>query len=131
LGVLLAANGRIADALEHLNQAVHADPAYAEARVRLADVLRRSGRAAASLPHYTDAAALDPRAADAPLGYALALVDLRRYREARDRLREDIERYPDRPAFVHALVRLLAAAPDAAVRDGHAALTLMRDVLAR
>jgi tetratricopeptide (TPR) repeat protein len=131
LGVLLAANGRPADALEHLNEAVHADPAYVEARVRLADVLRRSGRAAASLPHYAEAAALDPRAAEAPLGYALALVDLRRYGEARDRLREDMERYPDRPAFAHALVRLLAAAPDAAVRDGHAALALMRDVLAR
>jgi tetratricopeptide (TPR) repeat protein len=131
LGVMLAADGRNADALAHLNAAVRADPAYAEARVRLADVLRRSGRAAESLPRYAEAAALDPRAADAPLGYALALVDLHRYGEARDRLREDMERYPDRPAFVHALVRLLAAAPDAALRDGHAALALMREVLAR
>lgn len=131
LGVLLAANGRTDDALEHLKEAVRDDPAYAEARVRLADVLRRSGHAAESLAHYTEAAALDPRAPDAPFGYALALVDLRRYREARDRLREEIERYPDRPAFVHALVRLLAAAPDAAVRDGQEALRLMREVLAR
>jgi tetratricopeptide (TPR) repeat protein len=131
LGVLLASNGRSVEALEHLNQAVRADPLYAEARVRLADVLRRSGRAAQSLPRYAEAAALDPRASDAPLGYALALVDLHRYQEARDRLLEDMNQYPDRPAFVHALVRLLAAAPDASVRDGHAALRLMRDVLAR
>jgi tetratricopeptide (TPR) repeat protein len=131
LGVLLASNGRSAEALEHLNQAVRADPTYAEARVRLAEVLRRSGRAAESLPRYAEAAALDPRAADAPLGYALALVDLHRYREARDRLLEGMKQYPDRPAFVHALVRLLAAAPDAAVRDGQAALGLMREVLAR
>jgi len=131
LGVLLASDGRSAEALEHLNEAVRADPTYAEARVRLADVLRRSDRAAKSLPHYAEAAALDPRAADAPLGYALALVDLHRYREARDRLQEGMKQYPDRPAFVHALVRLLTAAPDAAVRDGQAALGLMREVLAR
>ncbi|HUC74736.1 MAG TPA: tetratricopeptide repeat protein [Vicinamibacterales bacterium] len=131
LGVLLASDGRTADALAHLNAAVRADPAYAEARVRLADVLRRSGRAAESLAHYREAASLDPRATDAPLGYALALVDLHRYGEARDRLREDVQQYPDRPAFVHALVRLLTSAPDAAVRDGQEALALMRTVLAR
>ena len=131
LGVMLAAEGRTADALAHLNAAVRADPAYAEARVRLADVLRRSGRAAESLSPYAEAAALDPRASDAPLGYVLALVDLHRYREARDRLQEDVQQYPDRPEFVHALVRLLTAAPDAAVRDGTQALALMRGVLAR
>jgi tetratricopeptide (TPR) repeat protein len=131
LGVMLAADGRTADALAHLNAAVHADPDYAEARVRLADVLRRSGRAAESLSRYEEASALDPRASDAPLGYALALVDLHRYREARDRLREDMQQYPNRPEFVHALIRLLTAAPDAAVRDGQQALALMRRVLAR
>ena len=131
LGVMHAADGRTADALAHLNAAVRADPAYAEARVRLADVLRRSGRAAESLSRYAEAAALDPRASDAALGYALALVDLHRYREARDRLREDVQQYPNRPEFVHALVRLLTAAPDAAVRDGQQALVLMRGVLAR
>ena len=131
LGVMLAADGRTADALSHLNAAVRADPAYAEARVRLADVFRRSGHAAESLPQYAQAAALDPRAFDAPLGYALALVDLGRYREARDRLQEAIQEYPNRPEFVHALVRLLTAAPDAAIRDGQHALELMRDVLSR
>ncbi|HMF93136.1 MAG TPA: tetratricopeptide repeat protein [Vicinamibacterales bacterium] len=131
LGVTLAADGRTADALTHLNAAVRADPADVESRVRLADVLRRSGRAAESLSRYAEAAALDPRAADAALGYALALVDLRRYGEARDRLRENVQQYPDRPEFVHALVRLLTAAPDAAVRDGQQALALMQGVLAR
>jgi len=131
LGLLLAVDGRTADALAHLNAAVRADPAYVEARVRLADVLRRSGRASESLSWYAEAAALDPRASDAALGYVLALVDLHRYREARDRLRENVQQYPNRPEFVHALVRLLTAAPDAAVRDGQQALVLMRGVLER
>ena len=131
LGVMFAADGRTADALAHLDEAVRADPAYAEARVRLGDVLRRSGRAAESLSWYAEASTLDPRAADAWLGSALALADLHRYREARERLRESVEQYPDRPEFIRALVRLLTSAPDPAVRDGQEALALMRGVLAR
>jgi predicted Zn-dependent protease len=65
------------------------------------------------------------------LGVALALVALRRYAEARDRLRAGMTRYPDQPAFAHALVRLLAAAPDDRVRDGADAMRLMRDLLAK
>jgi tetratricopeptide (TPR) repeat protein len=131
LGVLLGASGRSADAIAHLSEAVRDAPTYLEARLRLAEVLRRSGRRSESLRHYEEAATLDPRAIDAPLGYALALVDLHRYREARDRLRDDMKRYPNQPAFVHALIRLLAAAPGGGVRDGPGALALMRDVLAR
>jgi len=131
LGVLLASSGRTADALAQLTDAVRDDPTYVEARLRLGDVLRRSGRASEALPHYDAAAALDPRVTDAPLGYALAMADLHRYRESRDRLADAVKRYPQQPVFAHALVRLLAAAPDAGVRDGPAALALMRDVLAR
>jgi tetratricopeptide (TPR) repeat protein len=130
LGVLLAGSGRSAEALAHLSDAVRDDPAYAEARLRLADVLRQSGHVSQALQRYEEAAALDPRITDAPLGYSLALVDLHRYREARDHLAEQRARYPGEPAFTHALIRLLAAAPDPGIRDGRAALTLMRGVLA-
>jgi tetratricopeptide (TPR) repeat protein len=129
LGIMHGSNGRNAQAIEHLTAAVRDDPGYVEARLRLADVLRLGGRAAASLPHYEQSAALDPRVADAPFGYALALVDLGRYRDARDRLRDAMTRYPESDFFAHALVRLLAAAPDAAVRDGRAAISLMEPLL--
>jgi tetratricopeptide (TPR) repeat protein len=131
LGIMHGSMGRNRQAIEHLTAAVRDDPAYVEARLRLADVLRASGRAAASLPHYEQSAALDPRVPDAQFGYALALVDLGRYREARDRFREGMSRYPEFAGFAHALVRLLAAAPDAAVRDGRAAIDLMLPVLAK
>jgi tetratricopeptide (TPR) repeat protein len=131
LGILLASSGHTADAVAHLTEAVRDDPSYVEARVRLADVLRHSGRPAESLAYYDQAATLDPRSVDAPLGLAMALADLRRYREARDRLAQDVKQYPDQPIFAHALVRLLVAAPDASVRDGQKALALMREILAR
>ena len=128
LGVMMGASGRSNQAIEHLSAAVRNDPAYVEARLRLGDVLRRSGRAAEALPLYEQAAKLDPRAADAPLGYALALVTLRRYQDARARLIEGMTAYPDQPVFAHALVRLLAAAPDDRVRDGRAAMTLLQQL---
>ena len=109
LGILMGGSGRIAPAIEHLRAAVRDDPTYAEAHLRLADVLRQSGRVVESLAHYERAATLDPRMADARLGYAMALVDLHRYREARDRLAEDVTRYPDHPEFREALARLDAA----------------------
>jgi tetratricopeptide (TPR) repeat protein len=131
LGILLASRGRTADGVAHLTDAVRDDPTDVQARVRLADVLRRSGRPAESIAHYDQAATLDPRVVDAPLGLAMALADLHRYREARDRLAQYVKQYPDQPVFAHAVVRLLAAAPDASVRDGQAALALMREILAR
>jgi tetratricopeptide (TPR) repeat protein len=130
LGILMGATGRPARAIEHLTAAVGDDPASAEARLRLGDVLRRSGRAAQSLPYYEQASNLDPRLAEASFGYAMALFDLRRYREARDRLLDAMKLYPDEPGFAHAAVRLLAASPDDRVRDGRAAMSIMQDLVA-
>ena len=56
----------------------------------------------------------------------MALVGLRRYGEARDRLHAGMERHPGEPAFALALARLLAAAPVDAVRDGQQALDLVQ-----
>ena len=131
LGIMHGASGRTRPAIEHLTAAVRADPTYVEARLRLADVLRSSARTAAALSQYEQAAKLDPRLPDAPFGHAMALVDLRRYQEARDRLREGVSTFSDNLAFRHALIRLLAAAPDERVRDGHEAMRMMQDLLAR
>jgi tetratricopeptide (TPR) repeat protein len=130
LGIMHGSSGRTGQAIEHLTAAIRDDPAYVEARVRLADVLRMNGQPQASLQHYEAAAATDPRIPDAPFGYALSLVDLGRYREARDRLGEGVERYPEHAGFAQALARLLAAAPDDRVRDGAAAMRLMQTLLA-
>jgi tetratricopeptide (TPR) repeat protein len=59
----------------------------------------------------------------------MALVRLKRYEEARDRLADAVKTYPDQPGFAHALARLLAAAPDARVRDGRRSMTLMQELL--
>jgi TolA-binding protein len=52
---------------------------------------------------------IDPRAAEAQFGYAMALVQLKRYEEARQRLTEGAVSYPERREFAEALARLSAA----------------------
>jgi tetratricopeptide (TPR) repeat protein len=124
-GIVLEAGGRDRDAIDEFAAAVNADPALAEARLSLADALRRTGRSADSLPHYAEIIRTNPAASQAQFGYGMALVRMRRYREARDRLSMAVDTYPDQAGFAHALARLLAAAPDATVRDGRRALMLM------
>jgi hypothetical protein len=65
----------------------------------------------------------------ASFGYAMALVRLGRYQEARARLESATKTWPDQPGFLHALARLLAAAPDDRVRDGARATSIMNELL--
>jgi tetratricopeptide (TPR) repeat protein len=129
LGILMASKGRSAEAIEHLSSAVKFQPNYVEAHVALADVLRRAGRPAESFAHYQEALTINPRANQAALGYVMALAGAGRYQEARDRLTEAATLQPDRPEFAHFLARLLAAAPDARVRNGERALEIVGELL--
>ena len=131
LGILLAGSGRSVDALAHFAAAVQINPSYAEAHLQRAEILRRTGRAQDALASYERATALDPRLADAALGQAMALAALNRSEDARDQLSTDLSRYPERPALAHALIRLLAAAPDDRVRDGRRALAMAEELVAQ
>ena len=82
-----------------------------------------------ALDQFDQARKLDSRRPDATLGYVVTLAGLGRYREARDRIVEATTAYPDEPEFAHALARLLAAAPDATVRDGRRALAIVQELL--
>ena len=111
LGVLLAESGRNQEAVEHLSAAVRVEPSYIDARLRLAELQRRAGRPDAALGQYAQVIAIDPRVAEARFGYAMALVQLKRYDEARRRLTEGMSLHPDRREFADALARLQTVAP--------------------
>lgn len=125
LGVVRASSGRSREAIAHFTRAVALSPAYLEARVALGDALRAANRDEPALAHYIEAARISPRAADARLGYAIGLVRLGRFAEARDWLAESVGALPDRPELAHTLARLLVSAPDAGVRDGQRALPVI------
>jgi tetratricopeptide (TPR) repeat protein len=128
LGVLMASEAQPKPAVEHLLAAVQYQPNYVEAHLALADVLRRSGRGEAALAHYRDVIAINPRQIIARLGYAMALVQLRRDREARDWLDESVRLHGDRTELKIALARVLAASPDDRVRDGARAMTIAQQL---
>jgi tetratricopeptide (TPR) repeat protein len=129
LGVVLASSGQANEAIQRLTAAVKYNPNYAEAMMALGDTLRRSGRIEASLKPYADVVRINPRSADARFAYAMALVRLRRYRDAKAWLEESARVLPDHPELAHALARILAAAPDDTVRDGARAMTLVQEVM--
>ncbi len=129
LGVLLQADGRHAEAIDHFSAALKARPSYTDARLRLANSLRRVGRAADSLGEYRTILASAPEHAEARLNYAIALVQRRRDQDARTALANGMATYPAQSLFAHALARLLAAAPDDAVRDGERSIALVEDLL--
>jgi tetratricopeptide (TPR) repeat protein len=129
LGVLMAAGGRHAEAIQEFSNALKYDPGYVQARVQLAGALARSGRPQEALGEYEQALVNDPGKKEAAFGYAMALVRLHRYLDARDRFTQAFKTYPDDPVFANSLARLLAAAPDARVRDAARAKALAERLL--
>ncbi len=130
LGTLLERAGRDAEAIERFTAAAARDPGSAQTQLRLANALRRTGDFEASLEPYRRVIAGAAPALEARFGEALALVRLARHREARARLEEALRLQPSDPTLATALARLLAASPDAGVRDGPRALALVREVVA-
>jgi tetratricopeptide (TPR) repeat protein len=126
LGLLYLQSNDWRQAAASFEHALQVEPTYVEPRLQLAHLLRRTGRSPAALPHYLKVLELDSRVPEARFGYAMALVDVGRFADARDQLIQGGQMFPDQPGFSLALARILAAAPDASVRDGHRALMVIQ-----
>lgn len=118
LGVMDQEDGEHGRAIDRFASALTARPSYPQARLRLASSLRRRQRASAALAEYRRVLDDDPGQIEAHVGYAMTLTQLGRTREARAHLEAALQAAPDSTVLLHALARLLAAAPDARVRDG-------------
>ena len=126
LGIMMEERGRDQEAIDRFSGAVASDPTMVNARASLADALRRSGKLEAAIAEYVSVVKADPSASQARFGHAMALVRLRRYAEARAVLEEATRAHAEQPGLAHALARLLASAPDDAVRDGPRAMTIVQ-----
>ena len=130
LGTLLERGGRDDEAIDRFTVAVAQDPQSAEAQLRLANALRRTGRVEDSLVPYRRAQEIDAGVEEARFGEVMGLVRLGRHGEARARLEAALRRAAGHPLFATALARLLAASPDARVRDGRRAFQLAEALVA-
>jgi tetratricopeptide (TPR) repeat protein len=129
LGVVLAALGSEADAIEHFQAAVRSDPQLIRAHFQLANLLMRKGRYREAAPEYAAVIGMEPRNGFARLMEAMALVRVKAYAQARAKLEQGLVVLPDDADLATALARLLAACPDPSVRDGPRALQLIQQVM--
>ena len=130
LGALAARTGDERRAIAHYETALAIDPGRLATRFNLANSLFRSGRFEAAADAYGAVVAIDPRNAQAWRGQLLALVQQRAWRRAAERLETALATLPEDSMLRNARVRLLAAAPDPALRDGARAVALAQELAA-
>lgn len=116
--------GRGDRALEHFRAAARSDPGNASARIALANLLWRRRRCREAIPHFSAFLEINPRQGEARIKQAICHAHLGEHAEALKLLESGYEGSPEDPLLQDALVRILAASPDASVRDGARALQL-------
>jgi tetratricopeptide (TPR) repeat protein len=135
-GTALAAAGRLEEAVTQYQRALALRPAYAIAHNNLGTALLQLGRPQPALAAFREAARVDPNLAEAHLNVGLIARAVGDFPEAIARFRRTLELNPDWVTAIASLASLLAAAPDASVRnpaeavrlaDRAATLTLRRD----
>ena len=129
LAAIYAANGRQDVAEEQFRAAVAVDPYHRSAHLELAEILRRTGRCREAVGYFDRALELDPGGISARQHLALCQLRLGRYADARALLEDGLAASPDHLGFTDALARVLAASPDAGVRDGARALRLAQQAI--
>jgi|TARA_B100000686_G_scaffold149085_1_gene156375 tetratricopeptide (TPR) repeat protein len=127
LGALLLDGGRFSEALEQFETAVEIRPNYFQARLGLADALRATGDFEGAVEQLDRVIELDPSFVDGWMARAMTQIQLGQFREARDGLRQGVIIHAGHPSLSDLLVRILAAAPDAEVRDGMEAVSIMQE----
>ena len=118
-------------AIEHYRSAVGIDSGFKEAYFQLANVLMRKELLEEAIQQYGRVVELDPSNGFAHFMRAMALVRVQRWGEARSGLEKGLAALPDDSDLGHALARLLAACPQAKIRDGRRALQILQEVFKR
>jgi Flp pilus assembly protein TadD len=129
MGVLLVRTGKQDAAIEQFRQACRLDPGLVTAHFQLANLLMRKGEDVEAAREYAQVVDLDPRNGFARLMQAMALIHSGEYAQAREVLEDASQALPSDPDIANTLARLLAAAPDAAVRDENQALRIVESLV--
>jgi tetratricopeptide (TPR) repeat protein len=135
-GTALGAAGRLDDAVAEYQRALQLRPEYAVAHNNLGTTLLQLGRPQQALSAFREASRIDPRLAEAHLNVGLISRAIGDHAEAALRFRRAVDLNAQWVTAIASLASVLAAAPDAAVRnppeavrlaEQAATLTLRRD----
>jgi len=129
IGGILAELGRDESAVEAFQKALEHNPEMTISQLFLADALRRLGRLDQAVIAYEKTLALDPKETAARLGRALTLIKKNRHDQALEALSQDLKIMPDQKALTLTKARLLAASPFDNLRDGMAAVDLVKPLV--
>ncbi len=124
LGLVFSSQGNRKAAMAEFEAALAADPANSAAHLMLADLLWREKRCKSAIAHLAAYLNAEPGNVEARVMQAICHAELGEYAEARETVEAGYAAFPDRPELQDALVRILAASPDAEVRDGPRALQI-------
>lgn len=126
LGFLLVKQHRHEQAITHLQAALQANANDVDARFLLAQALLKSARPAEALTEFARVVAAAPDNEEALLEQVQLLLRGKQYSQALASLEQGHARFPQKGQTAALLAWLLAANPQAGLRDGARALTLAR-----
>jgi protein O-mannosyl-transferase len=118
LGVVLADHGKFVEAAAEYAAALRINPDYADAHYNLANALAGQGKLAEAIAEYTAALRINPNNTEARGNLAVVLDAQGKTQEAIAQYREALRFRPDWPAALSRLAWLLAANPNASLRNG-------------
>ncbi len=122
LGLALQTKGSYQAAEGHFSQALRLDPGLANAHYNLGISLVVRGGYEAAAAHFAEALRLDPGFADAHYNLGVVLFSLGNYGPARAHFAEAVRLKPGDPDAYNASAMLMAACPEAKLRDGKGAV---------
>jgi tetratricopeptide (TPR) repeat protein len=131
IGILLIDAGKEELAIPHFQEAIRLDPGLADYHFQLANLLMRRKKDEEAGREYGIVASLEPQNGFARLMQAMAAVHAGAYSQARTLLEDASVALPQDPDIANALARLLAAAPDAALRNESRALQIIESLVQR
>jgi tetratricopeptide (TPR) repeat protein len=124
LAVALLRSGNGKEALAHLEKAAEIAPGDAAIQGDLGAALVQQGRLAEAAPHFEKALAIDPNSAEAHYKLGAVYYLQRRVREALAEWRRAVELDPKHVLALNRAALVLAASPDASLRNGAEAVAL-------
>jgi len=126
LGVAFNQEGEVHEAIGEYQKAIQLQPDYFQARNNLGDALLRTGQTGAAIDDFQEALKLSPESTVLRNNLAFIFLRTGRVSEAVNELQKVLEIQPDNVDACQYLAWVLAASPDASLRDGTKAVELAR-----